>query len=234
VQRRPYLVSALGGAYVTFRAVVNQVTVARVVHFAGTGALAPETATLGSDSAGLYPNIAAGNGELAVIYSHGTASTEIVLTRLTEALVPVRSLTLRTGTKEATNPVVQWNGSGWVTAWEDTATGDVWVQTALVNADASSVGPMLPLQNGNSNWPELASNGNDTVVAFYGFPDTAQIMLAHLDKAGQRLGSVIQVSGTTGHGRFPSVAYSSQSGDFGVVWPDEASGEIVYAEVDCR
>ena len=234
VQRRPYLVSALGGAYAAFRDVVNAAFVAKVVRFTGTGTLAPDTITLDSTSTGLYPYVTSGNGELAVVYARGTSTVQIVLTRLSASLASLRELVVRSGPSIATNPVTQWNGTGWVVAWEAESSGDVLVETALASADASAVGPANPVQNSNSNWPAVASNGKDTVVAYYGFFNDAQIMLARLDNSGQMVGSVIQVSDNTSRARYPAVAYSDQSGDFGVVWPDETSGEIVFAEVECR
>jgi hypothetical protein len=234
VQRRPYVVSALGGAYVSFREVVGATTVARVVHLDDSGALTADSINLGGESAGLYPFIASGNGELAVVFSRGVASGDIVLTRLNAALAPLASLVVRTDATPATNPVTVWNGSGWMVAWEEATAGSVQARTALATADASSVSASRLLQASEGDWPQVASRGGDTGVAFYGFPNNAQIMFARLNSAGQGVGPVIQISDDSGRARIPSIATSDRSGDFGIVWSDEKSGELIFAEVECR
>ena len=234
VQRRPYVISALGGAYVSFREIVGPTTVAQVIHLADSGALTGEGINLGSESAGLYPFIASGNGELAAVFSRGVASGDIVLTRLNASLVPLASLVVRTGATPATNPVTVWNGSGWMVAWEEATTGSVQARTALATADASAVGESRLLQASEGDWPQMASQGGDTGVAFYGFPNNAQIMFARFNSAGQGVGPVIQISDDAGRARYPSIATSDRNGDFGVVWSDEKSGELIFAEVECR
>ncbi len=234
VQRRPYVISALDGVYVTFRDLEGPTTVGRVLHFADSGALTTDSITLGGESAGFYPFIASGNGELVAVFSRGLTAGEIVLTRMNAALAPLASLVVRTGTTSATNPTAVWNGSGWLVAWEDTSSDSVHALTALVPADASSVSASRLLQAAEGDWPQMASQGGDTGVAFYGFPNNAQIMFARLNSAGQGIGPVIQVSDDAGRARYPAIASSDRAGDFGIVWSDERSGELLFAQVECR
>jgi hypothetical protein len=235
VQRRPYVVAALGSAYVAYRDLVGPTTVAQVTRFTEAGAPTADSLTLGGDSAALYPFIASGNGELALVYARGSASGDIVLTRLGAALNPLASVVVRTGATAATNPVTAWNGSAWVVAWEDTSSGGVQAVTAIASADASTVSASRLLQAEEGDWPQVATTqGGEVGVAFYGFPNNAQIMFTRLDSAGQGIGQVIQVSDDAGRARYPSIASSDRAGDFGIVWSDEKSGALIFAEVQCR
>ena len=51
----------------------------------------------GHGATGLYPYVTSGNGELAVVYARGTSAVQIVLTRLSASLAPLRELVVRSG-----------------------------------------------------------------------------------------------------------------------------------------
>ncbi len=235
VQRRPYVTSGFGLSYVAYRDVVGVNTVARVVPLDANGAPTGDGAVFGGDNSGHYPFITAANGTLALISSRGIGQTDVVFDLLDQNLAVTRELVVRQGTRQATNPVAQWNGDGWILAWEDQDSGDVLIQETATTADASSAVQPRIVDNGNSNWPMLASDGKDTVIAYYGFPADAQAFVARVDRSGQQVGTPVQISQTGGRARYPSIAYSGNTDDgFGTVWQDEKSGEVVYAQVVCR
>jgi hypothetical protein len=234
VQRRPYVVSAFGGAYVTFRDLSGTTVVTQIVPLDATGAVKTGAITLGADSAGMYPFLTFANNELALTYSRGLAPVHIVLDLLDSSLAVTHEIVVRDDPTDATNPVVAWNGTGWTVAWEDQQTGDTQVRTSVVTAGASAATAPRNLQDDDGNWPQIASDGTDSMIAFYGFPSEAAILLGRLDGAGQGIGDIMQVSDDVDDAKLPSIAYNDQNRDFGVAWEDETSGEIVYGEVECR
>ena len=234
VQRRPYVVSAFGGAYVTFRDLNGTTVDTQIVPLDATGAVKTGAITLGADSAGMYPFLTFANNELALTYSRGLAPVHIVLDLLDSSLAVTHEIVVRDDPTDATNPVVAWNGTGWTVAWEDQQTGDTQVRTSVVTAGASAATAPRNLQDDDGNWPQIASDGTDSMIAFYGFPSEAAILLGRLDGAGQGIGDIMQVSDDVDDAKLPSIAYNDQNRDFGVAWEDETSGEIVYGEVECR
>jgi hypothetical protein len=130
--------------------------------------------------------------------------------------------------------IVAWNGTGWTVAWEDQQTGDSQVRTSAVTADASAATAPQNLQDDEGNWPQIASDGTNSMIAFYGFPSVAAILLGRLDGTGRRIGGIMQISDDVDNAKFPAIAYNDQNQDFGVVWEDETAGEIFYGEVECR
>lgn len=235
VQRRPHIIAAFGLVYLAFRDVAGNNVVSRVVPLDTNGAPVAAGAVFGANTAAQYPFITAANGTLALIYSRGIGQTDIVFDLLDQNLGVSRELVVRQGTRQATNPAAQWNGSGWTLAWEDEDSGEVLVEETVTAAEASSAGQLRPVDTANSNWPMLASDGTNTVIAYYGFPADAQVFVARVDHTGLPIGAPVQVSQTGGRARYPSIAYSGNADNgFGIVWQDEKTGEVVYAQVVCR
>ena len=191
---------------------------------------------MGDGAEGMYPALAASNNGLAVVYRRGGATPEIVFALLNPSMAVQRELVLRTGSPaEATNPALAWNGAGWTVAWEDLGEGDGVVISREVGADGAQASAPQTLQGDNGNWPAVASNGHFSLVAFYGFPMGAQVMIARLDGAGNRVGDVLPVTGDGGsHGKFPSIAYNDAADEFAVTWQDDGSGEIYFARLKCK
>ena len=234
VQRRPYVVSAFGGAYVTFRDLNGTTVDTQIVPLDATGAVKTGAITLGADSAGMYSFLTFANNQLALTYSHGLAPVDIVLDLLDASLTVTHEIVVRDDPTDATNPIVAWNGTGWTVAWEDQQTGDSQVRTSAVTADASAATAPQNLQDDEGNWPQIASDGTNSMIAFYGFPSVAAILLGRLDGTGRRIGGIMQISDDVDNAKFPAIAYNDQNQDFGVVWEDETAGEIFYGEVECR
>jgi hypothetical protein len=235
VQRRPHVIAAFGLVYVAFRDVVGNNVVSRVMPLDLNGTPLAAGAVFGANTAAQYPFVTAANGKLALIYSRGIGQTDIVFDLLDQNLGVSRELVVRQGTRQATNPVAQWNGNGWTLAWEDQDSGEVLVEETVTGAEAASAGQLRPIDTANSNWPMLASDGTNTVIAYYGFPADAQVLVARVDRTGQPIGTPVQVSQTGSRSRYPSIAYSGNADNgYGIVWHDEKTGEVVYAQVVCR
>jgi hypothetical protein len=234
VQRRPYVVSTGKGAYVTYRDLDGGRTVIRVARLGAGGQLDGAPVLLGNGAEGHYPHLAAGRDRLGVVYSRGGGSPEIVLAVLNESLSLQKEVVVRTGfTQDATNPVVAWNGSGFALAWEDERGGESQIYTAVAAGDGGRAEPPQRLFDGNGNWPAIASNGKHTLVAFYGFPSGAQVLVARLDGAGRRVGPILQVSENSGQAKFGALA-AGDEGDFGVVWQDDSVEDVFFARIGCQ
>jgi hypothetical protein len=234
VQRRPYVVSAFNGVYVTFRELDGSGRqVVRVVQLGPDGSPAGG-AVMGGGAEGMFPHVGGGGDHLAVAYRRSGGSPEIVVAVLGSSLGVQNEVAVRTGVpEEASNPVVVWAGSGWGVAWEDDRGGDAQIYSALVSPDGTKTTAGQALYDGNGNWPTIASNGRSTVVAFYGFPKGAQVMLSRLDASGAVAGPLVQVTGDSDRGKFPALTYNDKTSEFGIAWQDDSVGEISFARMKC-
>jgi hypothetical protein len=234
IQRRPYVTAGFGGAYATFRDVAGAMVVPRVVRLGADGTASPTSATMGGGAEGLYPHLAFGGDRLAMVYRRTGASPEIVLDILDQGLAVQNEVVIRSGNPaDATNPVVAWTGQSWSVAWEDLATGEPRIMVSVVAADGSSALTGSIAFGGNGNWPAIVSNGRMGVVAFYGFPAGAQIMLTRVDGAGEPVGGLLQITDEPDHGKYPSLAHDDVDDEIGVVWQDDTAGTIGFAHVKC-
>jgi hypothetical protein len=210
--------------------------VARVLKVSTSGEPTGATVAMGGGAEGLYPFVSATQDHLAVVYRRGPAGgpADIALGVLDANLGVQSEVAVRSGqTGDATNPVTVWNGGGWTVAWEDQRLGDPQIFAAGVDAGGTQVSGGNSLFDDNGNWPAIASSGRYSLVAFYGFPAGAQVMLARVDGAGQLLGKVVQASEDGGTARYPALAYNPNADEFALVWQDDKVGEIFFARVKC-
>jgi hypothetical protein len=246
-QRRPYVAAGLGGVYATFRDVIPAApppatrTVARVVKLDPTGAAIGEGFVADQASDGHYPHIAIGPDRLALIYQRKKPMSEIVLGLFNADLAFEKEVVLRTGIAgAASNPVVQWNTSRWVVAWEDERQGEdeAQIYSTVVEADGSRIGPTgcvgtqcapQPAYGENGNWPAIASgNLMTSLIGFYGYPGQ-HVFLARVEASGQlKMGQVV-----LGVGKFPSVAYNDKGEEYGVVYEDTQNSRIMFGRFKC-
>ena len=236
VQRRPYLAAGHGNVYVTYRDQIPAAvgspakTVARLAPLAPTGALLNEGVLIDQASDGHYPHVAVGPTQVALAYQRNKPTPEIVLALFDPMLTLLKELPVRTGLpQEATNPVVQWNTSRWVLAWEDERDGLAVIYASVAAADGSSADPPQKAYPENGNWPAIASGGKNTsLIGFYGFPGE-RVFLARMQENGQlKPGQVV-----IGVGKFPSVAYNPAADEYGVAYQDDKEDEIMFARFKC-
>jgi hypothetical protein len=239
VQRRPYLATGNGKVYVAYRDQVagpmGMRTVARVAMLDAAGAQMGEGVIADAASNGLYPNVAVGPDQVALIYARNKPKAEIVLALYDPALTFQREIIVRQGMdSEATNPVVQWNTNRWVTAWEDQRAGVEPLIFATVVDQAGQAQPAQEAYGENGNWPTIASGGMMTsLIGFYGYPGQ-RVFLARMEANGHlKPGQVVLDTG-----KFPSVAYNGSGGvrkmgEYAVVYENEALEEIMFARFEC-
>jgi len=236
VQRRPYLAAGHGNVYVTYRDQIPAAvgspakTVARLAQLAPTGALLGEGVLIDQASDGHYPHVAVGPTGVALAYQRNKPTPEIVLALFDPLLTLQKELVIRTGlAQEATNPVVQWNTSRWVLAWEDERDGQAVIYASVATADGSAADPPQKAYPENGNWPAIASGGmNTSLIGFYGFPGE-RVFLARMQENGQlKPGQVV-----IGVGKFPAVTYNPVADEYAVAYQDDAADEIMFARFKC-
>ena len=188
VQRRPYVATGHGQTYVTFRDKVDaggmQKTMARLTTLDAGGAATGPGVLVHMQSNGQYPHVAIGPSQVALVYQRENPSAEIVLALYDPTLNPQQEIVVRAGmTSNATNPVVQWNTTRWVVAWEDERTGEASIFATVVDPQGNAQ-PAQQAYDENGNWPTIASGGLMTsLIGFYGYPGQ-RVMLARLEADG--------------------------------------------------
>jgi hypothetical protein len=242
-QRRPYIATGPGNVYVTFRDVVAgppPKTVARLVRLDAAGAAVGEGVIVDSASNGRYPHVAVGpTGVVALAYEREKTTSDIVLALFDPALTPVIEVPVRTGIKgDASNPVVQWNSTRWVIAWEDERDDEAKIYATVVDADGTRVGPIgcsgatcepEAAYDENGNWPAIASGDQMTsLIGFYGYPGR-RVFLARLEASGKlKPGQVV-----LGVGKYPSVAYNTTTSVYAVVYEDDSNHRVMLGRFKC-
>jgi hypothetical protein len=229
VQRRPYVATGLGQTYVTFRDIVDGKTMARLTTLAGGAASGPGV-VVHQPSNGQYPHVAIGPNQVALVYQRDNPSAEIVLALFDSGLNLQQEVVVRTGmASPATNPVVQWNTSRWVTAWEDERSGEATIFAAVVDPQGNAL-PAQQAYDENGNWPTIASGGAMTsLIGFYGYPGQ-HVLLARVEADGRlKPGQVVLDTG-----KFPAVTHNdTQQGEYAVVYENTELQEIMFARFKC-
>ncbi len=250
VQRRPYVAAGLGNVYAAYRDVVMTAdpakpkkTVARVHKLSADGAKDGEGIIVDEMSDGHYPHVALGPDRVALVYQRNNPTPDIVLALFDVNLALQKEVVLRRGLpSDATNPVVQWNTSRWVVAWEDQRGGEdeAQIYATVVDADGSRVGPVgcsgptcdpEAAYEANGNWPTIASGDlNTSLIGFYGYPGQ-RVFLARVEANGNlKPGQVV-----LGTGKFPSVTYNKDAtggGQYAVVYEDPGR-RVIFARFKC-
>jgi hypothetical protein len=237
-QRRPYLATGHGNVYVTYRDRIAAAgttaarTVARLGRLNATGAPIPPLLTFDQTGDGHYPHVAVSPNRVALIYQRHQPDPQIVLALLDQDLAVQGELIVRSGfAGDATNPVVQWNGQGWVLAWEDERLGEAAIYATTAAANGSTFEAPQRAYEENGNWPTIASGGMMTsLIGFYGYPGR-RIFLARLEATGRlKPGQVvIDDSGSA----FPAVAYNDRDGQYAVVYQNERLDEVMFVRFTC-
>ena len=234
VQRRPYVANGHGNTYVTFRDQVDvggmQKTMARLTTLDGGGAATGPGVVVHMQSNGQYPHVAIGPSQVALVYQRENPSAEIVLALFDPGLNPQQEIVVRTGmASDATNPVVQWNTSRWVVAWEDQRSGEAAIYAAAVDPQGNAL-PAQQAYDENGNWPTIASGGHDTsLVGFYGYPGQ-HVLLARVEADGSiKPGQVVLDTG-----KFPAVVHNeTKAGEYAVVYENTELQEVMFARFEC-
>jgi hypothetical protein len=235
VQRRPYVANGHGQTYVTFRDQVEGRTMARLTTLDAGGAAAGPGVVVHMPSNGQYPHVAIGPSQVALVYQRQNPAAEIVLALFDPALTLQQEIVVRPAmTGDATNPVVQWNTSRWVVAWEDERTGEATIFATVVDQQGNAQ-PAQQAYDENGNWPTIASGGHSTsLIGFYGYPGQ-HIFLARVAADGRlQPGQVVLDTG-----KFPAVAWNDQggankTGEFAVVYENTELQEIMFARFECE
>jgi hypothetical protein len=239
VQRRPYVAIGHGNTYVTFRDKVDvggvQKTMARLTTLDGAGAATGPGVLVHMQSNGQYPHVAIGPSQVALVYQRENPSAEIVLALFDPGLNLQQEIVVRTGmASDATNPVVQWNTTRWVVAWEDERSGEAGIYATVVDPQGNAL-PAQQAYDENGNWPTIASGGLMTsLIGFYGYPGQ-RVMLARVEADGSlKPGQVVLDTG-----KFPAVAYNDQGGvrkmgEYAVVYENMQLQEIMFARFECQ
>jgi hypothetical protein len=238
-QRRPYLATGHGNIYITYRDRVAASgttparTVARLHRLDPTGAKVDPVVTLDEGSDGHYPHVATSADRVAVTYQRNKPQAEIVLALLDPGLTMKTEAIVRAGMEsKATNPVVQWNVSRWVLAWEDERESDdePVIYTTTASADGSQVEVPEQAYEDNGNWPAIASGGRMTsLVGFYGFPGQ-RIFLERMEATGRLKPGQVVIDDV---GRFPAVTYNDQADEYAVVYQNERIDEVKFVRFKC-
>jgi hypothetical protein len=129
---------------------------------------------------------------------------------------------------------------GYLTAWEDSRTGDNEIRMALTDTQGGMIasGIVEEPDTGDANWPNLAWSGVGAAAVYYQFRTGApQIYLSYVDASGKRIGggADVQVShAPAGRARFPDVKWTGD--EFGVAWIDTRSqtGQLYFNRVTCK
>jgi hypothetical protein len=228
VQRRPYVAAGLGNTYVSYRDRVGARTVARLARLDDAGAQVGAGIALDETSDGHYPHVAVGPDRVALAYQRNKPDPEIVLALFDPVLTLQKEIVVRTGLKpDATNPVVQWNTSRWVIAWEDEREDEAKIYATVVDADGTTAGVPQAAYENNGNWPAIASgDGSTSLIGFYGYPGR-RVFLARMQANGTlKPGQVV-----LGVGKFPSVAYNNVAGEYAVVYENE--NRVLFHRFKC-
>lgn len=242
VQRRPYVAAGLGNVYATFRDLLPAEggkparAVARAVKLGPTGARLDDGSgiVLPAEGSGQYPNLAVSPDRLALVYERKNPQSDIVLALLDAGLTQQKEAIVRSGEtvrNDSSNPVVQWNGSQWVVAWEDLRDDEDRIYVSVVDADGSRIGEAQNAYGGSGNWPAIAAGKSMTsAIAFYGYPGE-QIMVARTGAdGGLKPGPVV----LSKRGKYPAISYDSVGDGYGVIYEDLAEQRIVFARLKCR
>jgi hypothetical protein len=240
-QRRPYIAFGHNNTYVTFRDVLAgppAKTIARLVRLDAAGAAVGEGVMVDAASNGRYPHVAVSPTGVGLAYEREKTSSEIVLALFDPALTPMTEVPVRAGIKgDASNPVLQWNTSRWVIAWEDERDDEAKIYATVVD-ETGKAGPAgcvgdacLPqaAYDENGNWPAIASGAQQTsLIGFYGYPGR-RIFLARLEASGLlKMGQVV-----LGVGKYPSVAYDNVSNVYAVAYEDEVGHRVMLGRFKC-
>jgi hypothetical protein len=238
-QRRPYVAAGHGNVYVTYRdrvpasGAMPARTVARLHRLDAAGAKVDPVVTLDEASDGHYPHVATSPDRVALTYQRNKPQAEIVLALLDPALTLEREVVVRAGMEsKATNPVVQWNVSRWVLAWEDERESDdePVIYATTVTAEGATVQTPEQAYENNGNWPSIASGGlNTTLVGFYGFPGQ-RIFLERMEATGRLKPGQVVIDDI---GRFPAVIYNPQADEYAVVYQNERIDEVKFVRFKC-
>jgi hypothetical protein len=236
VQRRPYLTSAFGKTFVTYRDVDGGNVVIQLHALTDEGAVdaTPNGVTVEVTDDVLYPGLAANASHIALSYAEGDASSSVKLHLYDADLNLVEDVTVRELGERATNTVVGWTGSAWIVAWEDYAGATEVVHAAAVSANGGSVSTPVDVSQGNGNWPSLTGNGVDGLLGYYGVDVGGRVMLARIASSGEVLEQNVVISNPeTQDARLQSIAYNSSRDEIGMVYSDNASSEVFFARAKC-
>ncbi|MCG5053467.1 MAG: hypothetical protein KA712_10950 [Myxococcales bacterium] len=242
IERRPYVLSALGKTFVTFRdSDPNDATKREWIKVFAVDAAADALATPPPklfDVAGLstrFPFLSTNGTHLAVAYVTGEGPSELSLALLDGNLSLVQEAKLRTGIPgPATNPQAAWLGSEWLVTWEDSRGGQERIWAAFVAGNATSVRTAFSVFDsvGLSSWPTLGFDGTNALVAFHAFPDGAQVIGQQYTPAGVALRGPIGISPLrVQNGRFPVVVHTGT--EYAVAYVDRKSSRIGFLRMPC-
>ena len=141
---------------------------------------------------------------------------------------------VRTGmASDATNPVVQWNTSRWVVAWEDERAGRGRHLRHRRSIPQGNAQHAQQAYDENGNWPTIASGGLMTsLIGFYGYPGQ-RVFLARVEADGSlKPGQVVLDTG-----KFPAVAYNDRAASRWANTPSStrtrSCKEIMFARFEC-
>lgn len=148
---------------------------------------------------------------------------------------------------QGTNPAVAWSSMSnvYLMAWEDREnrnTGAENLSAALISASGDLMGDILFIRDQEfaEESPRIAYNPDDDEflviwderIGFMEGSDTQTDVFGQIVGAnGQTIGQPIPIEFTTGYSLRQDVDYSSQSGQYLVVWKGDASGEWAYANI---
>lgn len=235
-ERRPYVVRAFNQYFVAYRNIVSNAEVIEIQALAANGSIsgAPAMRRVSGTAAVTESHIGANAQHLALVFVDGIGPSSVKLHLYNSDLVLVHeAIIVSSPSTRLANPVVGWNGREWVVAWEKDPNSAV-VYGAIASSDATSVSSAQQLSTGPGNWPWVASDGQSSVVSYYGFPNGGQAMLARFDPLGAVVARDVPVSVEgTQNARAPAVAFNAALGEFAVVFTDITSQEVFFARTKC-
>ncbi len=240
VERRPYVLSALGKTFVTYREVNTDETPIRefVTLFAvdanGARLSVPDPRTFEVAQKNVqFPYLAANGTNLALAYTSGGKDVSLAL--LNADLSLIRTLPIRTSPTGAANVQVAWAGNQWLTTWEDGPEDGERVWVASAAADATTVLMSYQVFNGASNWPSIGHSGGSSLVVFYGFPNGAQVLGQRLTASATLAGEPFAISPIgTQKGRFPALVYNEARMEYGLVYADSTNiSKVIFVRLPC-
>ena len=188
-----------------------------------------------------YPSLVGDDLSLALVWSDGRAGQYDPRIAMLDPLLDVVSdVPLRTGQPgDGLLPRSIRTTFGYLTAWEDSRTGDNEIHMALTDTQGGMIadGTVEEPDTGDANWPNLAWSGVGAAAVYYQFRGAPQIYLSYIDATGKRIGggADVQVShAPAGRARFPDVKWTGN--DFGVAWIDTRSqtGQLYFNRVTCK
>ena len=187
------------------------------------------------------PDIAAGDSGFGVAWQerseNGSVDFEVQFAYISEGGTLITSDVHidSAGEGRAMQPALEWNGSSFALAWQDSQSGSNQILLALLNEDGSfeETGHVISDPGGQSTFPDIAWTGSEYGVTWLNnSTGNDSVYFARVDASGEKTGSDLLVFPSEGASNSPAIRFDFSG--YAMAWADNSPGnmEIFFTRLD--